>query len=234
MSIGPAAEPRDGVLLVCRSTRLRRCWHPVAFSGQVGTAPAARTLLGTQVVLWRTPDGRLRSALDRCPHRWAQLSKGTVANGRLVCPYHGWQFGPEGAVVEIPQLEARAPLPPSACLQAMPTVEANGMAWISLEPQLPVPIPTIPEFKDPRFDRIEIGVIRDHASAAAIIDNNTDSTHVAFVHSGSFGADQDPRVPVGSAQRTSFGISISYGEMPVARTPTAATERLACRNLEVF
>ena len=217
----PVAEPGDGVLLVCRSSRLRRCWHPVAFSGQVGTAPAARTLLGTQVVLWRTPDGRLRSALDRCPHRWAQLSKGTVTDGRLVCPYHGWQFGPDGAVVEIPQLEAGAPLPPSACLQVLPTVEAHGMAWISLEPQPPAPIPTIPEFEDPRFDRIEIGVIRYHASAAAIIDNNTDSTHVAFVHSGSFGADQDPRVPVGSVQRSSLGITINTGEMPVARTPTS-------------
>ena len=220
-SADPATEPRDGVLLVCRSSRLRRCWHPVAFCGQVGTAPAARTLLDTQVVLWRTPDGRLRSALDRCPHRWAQLSKGTVTDGRLVCPYHGWQFGPDGAVVEIPQLEAGASLPPSACLQVLPTVEAYGMAWISLEPQPPAPIPTIPEFEDSRFDRIEVGVIRYHASAAAIIDNNTDSTHVAFVHSGSFGADQDPRVPVGTVQRSSFGISISYGEMPVARTPTS-------------
>ena len=64
-------------------------------------------------------------------------------------------------------------------------------------------------------------MIRYHASAAAIIDNNTDSTHVAFVHSGSFGADQDPRVPVGTVQRTPFGISISSGEMPIACTPTS-------------
>ena len=95
------------------------------------------------------------------------------------------------------------------------------MAWISLEPQPPAPIPTIPEFEDSRFERIEIGVIRYHASAAAIIDNNTDSTHVAFVHSGSFGADQDPRVPVGTVQRTAFGISINSGETPIARTPTS-------------
>ena len=210
-SSDPAAEPCDGVLLVCRSSRLRRCGHPVAFSSQVGTAPAARMLLGTQVVLWRTPNGWLRSALDRCPHRWAQLSAGTVTNGRLVCPYHGWQFGPDGAVVEIPQPEAGASLPPSACLQVLPTVEAHGMVWIYLEPQPSAPIPTIPEFDDSRFDRIEIGVIRYHASAAAIIDNNTDSTHVAFVHSGSFDADQDPRVPVGTVERTPFGISISSG-----------------------
>ena len=220
-SSDPVIEPGHGVLLVCRSARLRRCWHPVAFSSQVGTAPAARTLLGTHVVLWRTPDGRLRSAVDRCPHRWAQLSNGTVTGGRLVCPYHGWQFGPDGAVVEIPQLEAGASLPPSACLQVLPAEEAHGMAWISLEPQPPDPIPTVPEFEDPRFERIEIGVIRYHTSAAAIIDNNTDSTHVAFVHSGSFGAEQDPRVPIGSVERTSFGISISSGEMPIARTPTS-------------
>ena len=122
------------------------------------------------------------------------------------------------ALVDTP---VAASLPSWPCLQVLPTVEAYGMAWVSLEPQSPAPIPTIPEFEDPRFDRIEIGVIRYHASAAAVIDNNTDSTHVAFVHSGSFGADQDPRVPVGSVQRASFGISISYGEMPVARTPTS-------------
>ena len=137
------------MLLICRSSRLQRCWHPVAFSSQVGTAPAARMLLGTEVVLWRTPDGGLRSALDRCPHRWAQLSAGTVTDGRLVCPYHGWQFGSDGAVVEIPQLEKGASLPPSACLHVLPTVEAHGMTWISLEPQPPAPIPTIPEFENP-------------------------------------------------------------------------------------
>ena len=95
------------------------------------------------------------------------------------------------------------------------------MAWMSLEPQPRVAIPAIPEFEDARFDRIEIGVIRYHTSAAAIIDNNTDSSHVAFVHSGSFGADQDPRVPVGSPQPTSFGICIDYDEMPIARTPAS-------------
>ena len=154
------------------------------------------------------------------PSSLGQLSKGTVTGGRLVCPYHGWQFGPDGAVVEIPQLEEGATLPP-ACLQLLAATEALGMAWISLEPQPHVPVPAIAEFEDTSFDRIEVGVIRYRTSAAAIIDNNTDSTHIAFVHSGSFGADQDPQVEVGSVQRTSFGISISYPEMPIARTPTS-------------
>ena len=216
-----ATEPQGGLLLVTRSARLRRCWHPVAFEGVIGEAPEGRTVLGTRVVLWRTPDRRLRCAVDRCPHRWAQLSAGTVDGDRLVCPYHGWQFGPEGAVVEIPQLEAGAPLPPSACLHMLPATEAHGMAWVCLDEEPADPVPAIGEFDDPCFERIEVGVIRYRTSAAAIIDNNTDSTHVAFVHSGSFGADQDPRVPVGSVERTSFGISISYPEMPVARTPVS-------------
>ena len=52
------------MLLVGQSPALRRCWHPVAFCGQIAAAPVARTLLGTPVVLWRTTDGRLRAALE--------------------------------------------------------------------------------------------------------------------------------------------------------------------------
>ena len=95
------------------------------------------------------------------------------------------------------------------------------MVWVCLDAESADRIPAIGEFDDSSFERIEVGTIRYRASAAAIIDNNTDSTHVAFVHSGSFGADQNPRVPVGSVQRTSFGIAISYPEMPVACMPVS-------------
>jgi len=94
-----ASGPGDGLLLVTRSERLRRCWHPVAFAGVIGEAPEGRTVLGTRVVLWRTPDRRLRCAVDRCPHRWAQLSAGTVDGDRLalVNPEIVWSEGSEVA-----------------------------------------------------------------------------------------------------------------------------------------
>ncbi len=29
---------------------------------------------------------------DRCPHAGGPLSQGNFADGRLICPWHGWEF----------------------------------------------------------------------------------------------------------------------------------------------
>jgi len=58
---------------------LRRCWHPVARSGDVVSGPHRVMLLGEPWVLVRIgPDGTLRAFRDRCPHRRAPLSIGRV------------------------------------------------------------------------------------------------------------------------------------------------------------
>ncbi len=68
--------------ILCSSAAIRNSWHPVARSVEVADTPVAITLLGRAVVLWRTPSGSVVAAPDRCPHREAPLSAGTVA-GRL-------------------------------------------------------------------------------------------------------------------------------------------------------
>jgi nitrite reductase (NADH) small subunit len=36
------------------------------------------------------------SAMDNvCPHRGGALGQGTVENGKIVCPWHGWQYDPK-------------------------------------------------------------------------------------------------------------------------------------------
>jgi nitrite reductase (NADH) small subunit len=44
------------------------------------------------------------SALDNvCPHRGGPLGQGVIEGGKLVCPWHGWQFDPRsGAVSHAP------------------------------------------------------------------------------------------------------------------------------------
>lgn len=50
------------------------------------------------------------TAMDNvCPHRGASLSEGTIEDGKLVCPWHGWTFrmsdgGAEGMANERVQL----------------------------------------------------------------------------------------------------------------------------------
>jgi phenylpropionate dioxygenase-like ring-hydroxylating dioxygenase large terminal subunit len=211
----------DGVLYVSRQRALRRSPHPVAFTHDLEATPIARTLLGTPLVLWRNAAGRPAAARDRCPHRWARLSAGTVVAGDLQCPYHGWRFGDDGAAVAVPQLEPGGRIPPTACLDTVTAVERYGMVWVALDPEGPVELPKIPEFDDDRFRAIRVGAISYRTSAAVVIDNNTDATHVAFVHARSFGAGQDPLIGTSRVGRTPYGIEVTSERMPVGRTPTA-------------
>ena len=96
---------------------------------------------------------------------------------------------------------------------------ALGLVWVTLDGDPLQTVPVLAEHDDARFRSIRIGVIRVGASAATVIDNNTDATHVAFVHEGSFGAGQDPRIPVSTVRRTDYGIEICTAAMGVAATP---------------
>ncbi len=37
-------------------------------------------------------DGALSAMDNVCPHRGGPLSDGVIMDGKLVCPWHGWQF----------------------------------------------------------------------------------------------------------------------------------------------
>src|SRR5580700_7211664 len=85
---------------------LRRAWHPVARSAEVTTTPTRVRLLGQDWALVRLPEGDggcvLAAFVDRCPHRRAPLSAGSVNGTVLRCGYHGWCFAPDGTCTEIP------------------------------------------------------------------------------------------------------------------------------------
>ena len=56
-----------------------------------------------QVLIVRTEDGELRGLLNRCTHRGTTLvgEEGGCAK-RFVCPYHGWSFGLDGRIQNLP------------------------------------------------------------------------------------------------------------------------------------
>ncbi|MFN8020350.1 MAG: aromatic ring-hydroxylating dioxygenase subunit alpha [Acidimicrobiales bacterium] len=212
------------LLVLTSEPRLRSCWHPVAFAAEVTDQPSARRLLGTGIVLWRTPDGRVRAAVDRCPHRWAPLSAGCTTDGLLTCPYHGWGFDGDGRAVHVPQLAVEAELPATWGLDVLPVCERYGLVWTSFDPEPSPPMVELPEFDDPAFQVIPIGVIRYATSAPVVIDNNTDVTHVAFVHTGTFGRDQDPRVPPNLVTVDEHRVVIETPSIGVAESPGADTQ----------
>ena len=90
---------------------LRDFWHPVAWAHELGEHPVRTELLGTAVVIWRAAEGDIRAFRDLCLHRGTALSLGTVEDGCLVCPYHGWTYAADGRCTHIPQLEPGRPIP---------------------------------------------------------------------------------------------------------------------------
>jgi phenylpropionate dioxygenase-like ring-hydroxylating dioxygenase large terminal subunit len=173
---------------------LRRCWHPVARSGEVTEQPTRVVLLGRPLVIYRS-GGAVVCFEDRCPHRHSPLSLGACTDGILQCAYHGWRFGADGACVEIPALGAGATVPSRARLTGVADLaERHGMVFVAPEAPL-APLGHIAEADDDSFERGELAPIRARASVGLLADNFLDMAHFPFVHTGTFGADEAAEVP---------------------------------------
>lgn len=65
------------------------CWYVVATSDEVGRSLLARHVLGGRLLLFRTQDGQAAVLDDRCPHRAAPLSMGTLDGDRTLITWRG-------------------------------------------------------------------------------------------------------------------------------------------------
>src|SRR4051812_40099095 len=124
-------------MVTSRTPDNRAGWYPVARSDEVGTTPVPVGAAGTAYVVVRLHPGDEVTALSaRCPHRLVPLATATVVDGRLQCPYHGWQFNAEGRCVQIPSLGADGTPPPRADLSGPWAVEERD-GWVWLAPDRP-------------------------------------------------------------------------------------------------
>lgn len=157
-------------------------WHVVAFSKDVEEGKLVATrLLGEELVLWRH-DGRVHVWKDLCIHRGAQLSKGWVVDGTVVCPYHGWRYSGEGKCVLIPSSPDQPP-PLKACAFVHRAVERYGFVWASLG-QPSHDVPPFPEWDDKTFRAFHAGPYPFRANGFRAVENFVDATHFPFVHAG--------------------------------------------------
>ena len=52
-------------------------------------------------------DGEIHAMDNSCPHWGGPLSRGKIENGKLRCPWHGWEFDPKtGKTPRNPNLKA--------------------------------------------------------------------------------------------------------------------------------
>jgi vanillate O-demethylase monooxygenase subunit len=188
---------------------LARAWYAVALAGDVTDRPVPVRVLGRDWVLARLATG-LTAFEDRCPHRLAPLSIGTVCGATLQCRYHGWELDGTGRCVSIPGFGAGAALP-SRATAAVPAglQERYGLVWLAPEPPV-CDLPAFPEWDDPAFDQHWNAPRRTSAGAVQLTDNFLDAAHFLTVHPTTFGGEGDGAVPDHHVVATRWQGSTSY------------------------
>ncbi len=156
-------------------------WMIACRSGELkANAPYAATIERKHLVLFRDESGAPAALEDRCAHRNTPLSIGTVKHGRLHCAYHGWTYGADGSVAEVPAL----PLG-QLCKHAVRryhTVEQDGFVWVSLYADAPDARPlAFPHLNEPGWSSF---VMKTHfeSTVDACLENFLDCPHATFVH----------------------------------------------------
>ncbi|WP_210607963.1 aromatic ring-hydroxylating oxygenase subunit alpha [Priestia flexa] len=104
-------------------------WYAICYSSNVSEKPVKRKIVGKDVVLFRNEKGHISAVHPYCPHRGADLSLGSVVNGKLTCPYHGWQFEGDGTCACIPSQPDQT-VPKFAHARSYPVQEKAGLVWI--------------------------------------------------------------------------------------------------------
>ena len=168
------------------SQALRRCWQPVARLEDLERGPQRAVLLGETLAVFLTESGEPAVVADRCAHRGASLSMGKVCGESVQCPYHGWEWGRDGACSRIPSLPDQRQIPPGASIPSFAARKHWGLVWTALdEPVTELPSPSwfdAEEWKWAHGPPFELPV-----GLGIMIENFRDVSHFAFVHQETFG-----------------------------------------------
>ena len=172
----------------------RNAWYQAAWNSELGEKPLARTIMNEKVVVFRGPNGKAAVLEDRCCHRAAPLSMGTVLPNGLQCGYHGLVFDATGACIRVP---GQSSVPPGAAVRSYPVVERHGFVWVwpgdaaQADPEL---LPHLHWADHPEW-AYGGGLYHVKADYRLMIDNLMDLTHETYVHAGSIGQPEIDETP---------------------------------------
>ena len=104
-------------------------WFVVGRSAALSPGTVQTATVGSRrLALYRTDTGKPHVLDARCPHLGADLGQGSVDGDRLQCPFHHWQFGPDGWCRHAPG-HARTP---ERRTRSVPVQEKHGLVWAYL------------------------------------------------------------------------------------------------------
>ena len=200
------------------------CWYVAAASEDVAATLLARQVAGHRIVLFRRADGIVGALEDRCAHRSAPLSMGSLVDDAVVCAYHGFAYSSDGACVRVP---SQLHVPYGASVRSFPVREDGPFVWVWLgnparanatEP------PVLAPLRDPGWTVLG-GTMHMAANYMLLHDNALDRTHFPFVHAHRIHAGyvEDPPPLQVEVSETQVSYSRTFTPVPLAQWQAAAT-----------
>jgi nitrite reductase/ring-hydroxylating ferredoxin subunit len=161
---------------------LRRFWHGIALSKELGELPLAIRIMGEDLVLFRDKRGEVGLLHRQCAHRGASLEFGHIEECGIRCCYHGWLYGADGTLLEAPSEPGDSPLYKNVRQGAYPALEYKGIIFAYLGPA-----DTLPEF--PIYDTFETPdtVMEPYTCSfpcnwLQVTENGIDPVHSMYLH----------------------------------------------------
>jgi phenylpropionate dioxygenase-like ring-hydroxylating dioxygenase large terminal subunit len=163
---------------------VKNSWYVAALSREVAPdeiLPAR--ILGEPVAIYRQANGEPAAVEDVCPHRFAPLSIGRVADGAIECGYHGLRFDGGGVCVYNPRGDGG--VNDRLVVRAYPVAEQRGAVWIW--PGDPAKadralIPDTSHLDEVAEEHHTLERFSIKANYELIADNLMDATHADYIH----------------------------------------------------
>jgi phenylpropionate dioxygenase-like ring-hydroxylating dioxygenase large terminal subunit len=147
---------------------------------------------GVPVLLVRQKDKSLAAFLNVCRHRGSQVASG-CGGGALSfsCPYHGWTYGLDGALVARPDERSFTAVErASHGLRPLPVVERDGLIWLAATPEARFDVDAllgglageIAGYGLDRYHHYETRVLRRRLNWKLAVDTFLEGYHIGVLH----------------------------------------------------
>lgn len=156
-------------------------WYAAALSSEVTRTPLRRRILNQDILLYRTEAGLPCALQNRCAHRGFPLHSGWLKGDRIVCGYHGMEYGPDGVCAYAPTADRPAP---ALKLQRYPLIERGPFIWIWMSAAANADSSLLPDHDwllNPEWDHLH-GSLHARCSYVRMNENLFDVSHFPFLH----------------------------------------------------
>ena len=147
---------------------------------------------GVPMLLVRRADGSLGAFHNVCRHRGARVAEGSGNGAKdFRCPYHGWCYGLDGALIARPDEASFAAAERTAHgLVPLPVIEKYGMIWAAPNPDVRIDVERLLQgmgeelaaYRLDTYHHYETRVLRRQMNWKLAVDTFGETYHLQHLH----------------------------------------------------